>query len=204
MKCDIRRPIALIVVLSLLSACVPVSEKTPSLTPQLETIAPTETLELVPTYTATVPTLPPTATVMWIPTETPDPNAFSVTTEIDDPGASHEKIITLLFSRWLDHLMSEKVSPYFRIDSYQIKTVFEASFDQPCAQKSGALFQLEVLVDMTTTSTLACTGYSNCSAWAAGGGDIIEPDHITKPFSGAVYKTGNLYTLNVITAAPPC
>ena len=79
----------------------------------------------MPTLTSQVLTLTPTGAVALFPTETSDPNAFSITAEIDQ-SASNEEIINILFSRWLDHLMSKKVSAYWRIDDYKIEKIYES------------------------------------------------------------------------------
>jgi hypothetical protein len=193
MKYDIGKPFAFVVIAGLLSACVLVSEKT--LIPTV-VIIPTETPELVPTF-------PPTQTLVLLPTDTVDPTQFFITTEIDQP-ATNEEIMSILFSLWLDHLKSTEVSPYWRIEAYSIKDIFELSLDLVCAQKLGASFLLQVEVDVKTTDPLLCTTECQHSAWVAGGGNILDDFHITKPFSGAVFKSGNKYILRVITAVPPC
>lgn len=162
-------------------------------------------LVLIGLLTACVPALEitPTARLLLIPTGTTDPNAFSISAEINQ-RTSNEEIMNILFSQWLDHLRSKKISPYWRVEAYDIEDISESALDRPCGQKLGALFLLEVLVYIKTTDPIFCPAECEHSAWTAGGGNPIDAFSQTKPFSGAVFKSGNIYTLNVITAIPPC
>ncbi len=163
-----------------------------------------QTIETIPTDNLTTPvnrTIDPSY-VYLIPT--PDPNTLWIAAEIKQE-ASQQEIAKILFTKWLDHFLSEKISPEMRLDEYKINSI-TISDNQICIEKLGAYFisEAEIIVK-TTLPVLPTTSQAN-SHWMTAGGGIIAEDteHITRIFNGAVFKVGNIYTLRVITAIPIC
>lgn len=65
MKNDLCKHLVLFVIASLLSACIPVTQKTPTVTPQAITLTPTDTVNSIPTDTATPKAFPLKQLARW-------------------------------------------------------------------------------------------------------------------------------------------
>ena len=136
-------------------------------------------------------------------TATPDPNLFTISVEITQ-GYSQEEIAKTLYTKWLDHFLSENVGSEMRLDEYVVNKI-NIPLDQSCAKKLGGAFIAEAEVTAKTMLPLASTTGDERSHWfVAGGGNIIDSYHLLRLFSGVIYQLGNNYTLLVITQIPMC
>jgi len=136
-------------------------------------------------------------------TATPDSNLFTISAEIDQ-NYSQEEIAKILFSKWLNHFLSEKVSPKMRLDEYIINKI-NIPFDQRCAKELGGTFIAEAEVTAKTFLPLVSTTDDKRSDWfVAGGGNIIDPYHQLRFFSSVMFQSEDTYTLLVITQIPMC
>jgi hypothetical protein len=132
----------------------------------------------------------------------PDPNRFEITTEIDEEF-SQQKVAHVLFRKWLDHFLDERISPEYRIIEYKIDSIAIPA-NQQCAKQLGAVFTAETVSTIKTFIPLAShTSYEH-SSWATGSGNILDDNHITKLFTGAIFQDGNIFSLRVITSVPMC
>jgi len=151
--------------------------------------------------------LPPSPALTELPqpliTKTLDPNQFTVSTEIDK-NYSQEEIAEILFSKWLDHFLSENIGPEMRINEYTIDKI-DIPVDQKCASRLGGLFIAEAQVTAETFLPLISTTDGKHSGWfIAGGGNIINDYHQRRTFTSVIYQSGDTYTLSVITRVPMC
>jgi hypothetical protein len=174
-----------------------------------------DTPTFLPTFyfseSTTFPTLPwPTPTPTYDPnnippeflfTATPDPNAFTITANLE-PGPSEEDIARILFSKWLEHYSSEKISLTTRIDDFSIQKIF-IPMDQKCAEKLGAEFIANANIRLKTTYPLLSNNDQH-SDWVVGSGNIVDQYHIDKPFDAAIFREGNKFTIQVIMQVPMC
>lgn len=189
-----------------ISSCAPITQNSPSypnplpIRTEASVIVPTPTSRIFPTQTATFDPNDVPPELLFTPT--PDPNAFTVSEEITQEH-SHEEIARILFSKWLDHFLSENISPVKRLDEYKIDQI-RIPFDQKCARKSGGIFVAEANITMKTTLPLASSTSNEHSDWTVGGGNFIDSYHQAKLFSGVIYQSGNNYTLEVIMQVPMC
>jgi len=204
LKCSLQ--LGFIVLALAMSGCAPAMQNPASSPTAVPTgiaasmLISTPTSRIVPSPTATFDPndIPPELLF----TPTPDPNAVSISAEIEQEY-SQEEIARILFTKWLDHFLGENISPVKRLDEYTIDEIRIPS-DQKCAQKSGGIFVANVLIVMKTTLPLMSTIRTEHSDWGAGGGNSIDSYHQTKPFSGVIYQSGNNYTLEVIMQSPMC
>ena len=193
-----------ILTLSILaSGCVSSPTRTLEPLPSADTQTQVETLSPTLTLAPQLPILTQTELLPPVPQATYDPYAYEVSLEIKE-GASNETIAKALVSRWLDHLTSEEVDAEFRLQSYEITQAYNPSYLAPCAERLGALFVLDVGAEIETTDPMVCMTECEHSAWAAGGGTIVDAYHEKTAFHSAVFKSGDIYTLKVINADPPC
>ena len=190
--------LTLIVLLLAVSSCVPAREVSPTLYPSV----PMTATQLSPTQTAMPDpnNIPPELFF----TPTPDPNISTINAEIEQ-NYSQEKIAKILFSKWLDYLLSEEVSSEMRLDEYVINKI-NIPFNQRCAKVLGGTFIAEAEVTAKTFLPLASTMSSNYprSGWAAGGGNIIDSYHMLRSFNGVIYQSGKIYTLLIVGQIPMC
>ncbi len=182
----------------LASSCVPATQATP----YPKSLPPVKTETPSSTSTATKSPDPNNVSPELLITPTPDPNAFTISAEINQ-NYSKEEIAKILFSKWLDHFMDENISPARRLDEYTINSI-NLPIDQKCARKSGGIFVAEAEVTMKTTLPLASPTSNEHSDWTAGGGNLIDSYHELRLFSGVIYQSGNNYTLEVIMQTPMC
>ena len=178
----------------LASSCAPVTQAAPYPNPQ----PPINTRTPFPVLTATKlpsPNIPPELLF----TPTPDPNAFTISAQIDQEY-SQEEITKILFSKWLDHYMGENISPEMRLTEYTINSITIPN-NQKCAPKLGALFMAEAEVTAKTLLPTHSTTSYNISHWMiSASGYISESEtHRTILFNSAISRLKNEYTLTVIT-----
>jgi hypothetical protein len=199
-------------VLLAVSGCTPVANSSPYPNPAMMTLMPTELPEVIQlmltpqakmTSTHSYPTPDPND----IPPEllftpTPDPNAFTISAEIDRNYAQ-EEIAQILFSKWLDHFKGENISLEMRLDEYVINTI-DIPFDQKCAKGSVQAFVAQTNITLETTLPVILSTTSGDSEWVSGNGNIEDANHITKLFNGLISKSGNAYILEVIMQIPMC
>jgi hypothetical protein len=190
---------------------VPSSSPAPAFEP--DQVVPT--VSPVPTFNVSTPfsTLPwPSPTATYDPnnmppellyTATSDPNTLTFSAQLDS-GLSREEITRLLFTKWMDHFLSESMSLEWRLSGYTIDNIFIPA-DQKCAEKLGALFMAEAVVTAKTVLPAHSTT-SNSSDWmSAGGGPIAESEtQRTMHFISAIKQQNNEYSLEVIMRAPIC
>ena len=135
-------------------------------------------------------------------TSTPDPNLFTSSAEIDQEYSQAE-IAKTLYAKWLDHFLSKKISLEMRLNEYVLDSIV-IPVNQGCAKKLGGIFIAEASVTIETTLPLVSTTSYERSDWGVGGGNIIDNKHATELFRGVVFKSGNTYSLRVITRVPMC
>ena len=174
---------ALIVLLIFTSGCVqskPVSQATPDLS------ATSDTTQFLVTPT------------------TADPNLMTISTIIDQ-SYSQEEIANLLFSKWMDHFLSDNIGPEMRLSEYTINSI-SIPINQYCATRLGALFMAEAEITAKPILPLRPRTNDNTSQWMVAGGGIVAEDdtHLTRVFNAAIFHAENIYTLDVITQAPLC
>ncbi len=200
-----QSPLLVILTLSILvSSCMPGLPSTLEPPPSIETQTQTETLSPTPSLTPSEPTL--TQTIFHasaVPTQY-SPYDQELSLEIKDAG-SNEEIAKTLLSLWLDKLTDEEIDAHWRLRSYEFTQVYNPSFLAACPQKLGAVFILDIGVNIETVDPLLCGNkYCDQSNWTAGGGTIIDEFHEYTAFYGALFKSGDTYTLKVINADMPC
>lgn len=182
------------------SSCVKANATT-SVTPLYTgTQTPTVTFSPAPTLTFVDSTQTPFQSPVSLPY---DPYTYVISQEFKE-GTSEEEISLSLLSHWLDHLTDANVDAKFRLQSYKISKFYNDSYPM-CTQEPGEIFLLVGGVEIETTQPLLC-GNAQCdqSAWTAGGGTIIDSHHEYWVFGGPVFKSGNIFRLQVINASPPC
>jgi hypothetical protein len=166
----------------------------------------TETPQSLYTATPAQPAtlLPPlTETPQLFYTATPDPNMFTISAVIDGEH-SQEEIAKTLYTAWLDHFLSENISPEMRLDEYAIKTI-SIPLEQKCAKELGGVFVAEADVTAKTFFPIYSSTENERSNWfVAGGGNILDASHLSRLFSGVISRSENNYTLLVITRIPMC
>ncbi len=151
-----------------------------------------------------LPQASPTALPVLIqPTATPDPNQLTISVEIVKEY-SQEEIAKILYTAWLDHFVSENVSPEMRLDEYVINKI-NIPLNQRCAKELGGTFIAEAEVTAKPFLPLVSTASYERSDWGGGAGIISESaSHITRLFDAVVSQLGNTYTLVVVTQVPMC
>ena len=152
-----------------------------------------------------VSTLSPVMTepVQSLFTATPDPNLLTINVDITQVH-SEEEIAKTLYTKWLDHFLSEHINSEIRLDEYIINKISIPN-NQSCAKKLGGEFVAEAEVTAKTSLPLVSTTSGERSQWfVAGGGNIIDSHHLIRLFSGVIYQSENNYTLVVITQIPMC
>jgi len=180
----------------LISSCSPVSPLLTSTNPPIEkSKTPISTHSPTPNLVITEPPYN---------TPTPDPNAFTINSEIDQEY-SQEELARILFSKWMDHYMGENISPEMRLSEYKINSVIIPD-NQICASRLGALFITKAEITAKAMLPLLPTTADNTSHWMTSGGGVVSlsATQITRVFDAAVFKSGNVYTLQVITSTPMC
>lgn len=199
-----------IIVALAIGSCTPATQTSPSYpnpTPmrtETRVIVSSPTARMIPTETATIDPrdVPHEVPPELLFTATPDPNAFATSAEITEEY-SQEEIARVLFTKWLDHFLSETISPVKRLDEYKIDQL-SIPFDQRCAPKLGGVFVAEARIIMKTTLPLASSTGNQRSDWTAGGGNIVDSYHKANLFRGVIYQSGTNYTLEVIMQIPLC
>jgi hypothetical protein len=157
-----------------------------------------------PVYQAT-PVLSVTSdATQFLVTPTADPNLFTISAIIDQ-SYSQEEIANLLFSKWMDHFLSDNISPEMRLSEYTINSI-SIPVSQYCATRLGALFMAEAEIRAKPILPLRRRTNDNTSHWMVAGGGILAEDdtHLTRVFNAAIFQVKNMYTLNVITQVPLC
>ena len=153
----------------------------------------------------TTPDLSATSdTTQFLVTPTADPNLFTISAIIDQIY-SQEKIANLLFSKWMDHFLSDNISPEMRLSEYTINSI-SIPVSQYCAIRLGALFIAEAEIRAQPILPLRPRTNDNTSQWMVAGGGILAEDdtHLTRVFNAAIFQVKNMYTLNLITQVPLC
>jgi hypothetical protein len=177
--------------------------------PVVPTVSPVSTFNLSTPF-STLPWSSPTATYdpgdtppELLFTATPDPYVLTIRAELE-PSLSREEITRLLFSKWMDHFLSESMSLEWRLSDYTIDSVFIPA-DQKCADKLGALFMAEAVVTAKTVLPAHSTT-SNSSDWmrSAGGYTAESETQRTIRFISAIKQRNDEYILEVIMQAPTC
>lgn len=136
-------------------------------------------------------------------TATPDPNQLSFSAEIDRKP-TQEEIAEILYTKWFDHFMDERISLEMRLDGYTINDI-QIPVDQKCAGKLGGAFITEAQVTVNTFLPLVSTlDEARSNFFIAGGGNIIDEDHQSRSYSSVIFQSGDVYTLSVITQIPMC
>ena len=135
---------------------------------------------------------------------TADPNLMTISTIIDQ-SYSQEEIANLLFSKWMDHFLTDNISPEMRLSEYTINSI-SIPVNQYCATRLGALFMAETEITAKPILPLRPRTNDNTSQWMVAGGGIVAEDdtHLTRVFNTAIFQVKNMYTLNVITQVPLC
>jgi hypothetical protein len=135
---------------------------------------------------------------------TSDPNSLSITVKIDQQY-SREEIARILFSRWLEHYLSNEVSLEMRLSDYKINKITIPD-DQHCANKLGALFMAEAEVTATTAMPAQAPIGQYSSRWMVSAGGYVSESETQRTilFKSAISKLGDEYTLTVIMQAPMC
>lgn len=136
-------------------------------------------------------------------TEMPDPNQFAISVEVDQ-SYSQKEIAEVLYTKWLDHFRNDEIRPEIRLNAYSIDKIV-IPVDQKCADKLGGSFVAEVQVTFQTFLPQTSTKDEKRSEFfTAGGGNIIDAYSQSRTFNGIVFKSDNIFTLNIITQIPMC
>lgn len=132
-----------------------------------------------------------------------NPEVLIISVEIEQEY-SQEEIAEILYTKWLDHFLSEDINPEMRLDSYVINSIKIPS-DQRCAKVLGGTFIAEAEVTAKTFLPLYSTeSYERSNWFVAGGGNIVDSYHQIRLFSAVVFQMETTYTLVVITQIPMC
>ena len=199
----VRFMVFIALVTLVLCGCAPVSKTSHPTTLSVSATS-TWVRYIWPTRTALPPTFDPNDTppeLLFTPT--PDPNAFSIAAKIEQEY-SQEEIARILFSKWLDHYLSENISLEMRLSEYEINSVTIPD-DQDCAPKLGALFIANAEVTAKTVMPALAPAGQYSSNWMASIGSASENGtHRVLLFKSAISKLKNEYILEVIMQAPMC
>jgi hypothetical protein len=135
---------------------------------------------------------------------TVDPNLMTISAIIDQ-SYSREEIANLLFSKWMDHFLTDNIGLEMRLSEYSINSI-SIPVNQYCVTRLGALFMAEAEITAKPILPLRPRTNNNTSQWMVAGGGILAEDdsHLTRVFNAAIFHAENIYTLNVITQAPLC
>jgi hypothetical protein len=134
----------------------------------------------------------------WLFTPTPDLNLITITIEIAGDH-SQEEITRILFAKWLDHFLSESISPEWRLVEYAIDQVtIPSPLIEQCTRKLGGLFSAQVIVTVKTflPSINKCGARSQ---WFIVSPGLVSESETgrTMDFKALIKKSGDLYTMEL-------